>query len=97
MSSKISPQRKDLATGKTFDKEQLIRVVVDKNNQVTIDETGKLAGRGAYILIDNQSAKIVKNKKLLDRALKVKVDDQTYEQLEQLIDHKVARKELSAD
>lgn len=97
MSPKKQPQRKDLATGKSFDKEQLIRVVVDKNNQVTIDETGKMAGRGAYILIDNQSARIVKNKKLLDRALKVKVNQEIYQQLEQLIDHKVARKELSAD
>ena len=97
MSERKIPQRKDLVSGQLFDKNQLLRIVINKENKILIDENGKLDGRGAYILIDKQSAVTVKNKKMLDRTFKTKVDEEIYNQLIESIDHLVSRKELLAD
>jgi predicted RNA-binding protein YlxR (DUF448 family) len=45
------------------DKNNLIRVVKDNNSQISIDRTGKAAGRGAYIC---------DNIECLDKAIKAK-------------------------
>ena len=34
------------------DKKQLIRIVKNKNNEISLDRTGKKEGRGAYICDD---------------------------------------------
>jgi predicted RNA-binding protein YlxR (DUF448 family) len=91
------PQRRDLVTGEMFDKSQLLRIVIDKQEVVAIDKTGRLNGRGAYVQIDNQAALILKQKRLLDRALKTKVDDQIYDQIIEEVDHLVARRDLLAN
>ena len=41
--------RKDIVTGEMMPKRQLIRVVKNKEDEVSLDPTGKKAGRGAYI------------------------------------------------
>ena len=41
------PLRKCLATGEQLPKQQLIRIVRNKEGQVAVDPTGKMNGRGA--------------------------------------------------
>ena len=42
-------QRMCMGCNNKKDKRELIRVVLNKNGEIAIDKTGKLAGRGAYI------------------------------------------------
>ena len=42
-------QRKCMACNLKKDKYELIRIVKNKNNEILVDKTGKLDGRGAYI------------------------------------------------
>ena len=60
------------------DKKELIRVVKSQEGQISLDFTGKKAGRGAYICNDiNCINKMVKNK-LLNKAFETPIDEETY-------------------
>lgn len=62
-------------------KKELIRVVKSQDGDVSVDLTGKKAGRGAYICKNIECLeKAIKSKKL-ERSLKTKIDLQIYESL----------------
>lgn len=67
------------------DKNQLIRIVKSKDNEISIDRTGKMEGRGAYIC-DNQKCleKVIKSKRL-ERVLETNISDEIYESLRGVI------------
>ncbi len=67
------------------DKRELIRIVKDKEGNISIDRTGKLNGRGAYIC-DNIECfeKMVKAKKL-EKTFEMKIDNEIYEKLRGVI------------
>ena len=89
--------RKDIVTNQMFPKRELVRVVKNKENEVSIDPTGKAAGRGAYIGLDVEIAKKAKQKRIFERTFQVKIDDQFYDDLIAYVDHQQARKELFGD
>lgn len=91
------PMRKDVVTGEMIPKKQLVRIVKNKEGQVSIDPTGKKAGRGAYIHLDVAIAKQAKAKQVFDKAFNIKVADEFYDELIAYVDHQVARKELFGD
>ena len=97
MKTRKIPMRKDIVTNQMFPKRELVRVVKNKENEVSIDPTGKAAGRGAYIGLDVEIAKKAKQKRIFDRTFQVKIDDQFYDDLIAYIDHQQARKELFGD
>jgi len=69
------PQRTCLACRQVGAKRGLLRVVRTPQGEVRVDETGKLAGRGAYVCrTESCLEKAVKQKKL-GRALGVAVGD----------------------
>lgn len=86
--------RKDIVTGEMAPKKDLVRIVKDKENNVTIDETGKKSGRGAYVSIDVKVAQKAKDEKKLDEVFSVDLSDEFYDDLIAYVDHKQARKEL---
>ncbi len=86
--------RKDIVTGEMMPKRQLIRVVKNKEGEVTLDPTGKKSGRGAYIAVDVEIAKRAKEEKTFDKAFHVKLDDSFYDELIQYTDHLQARQAL---
>ncbi|MHA8111215.1 RNase P modulator RnpM [Lactobacillaceae bacterium Melli_B4] len=88
------PMRKDIVTGEMAPKKELIRVVRDKEGNVSIDKTGKKSGRGAYITMDVDVAKQAKQKKTFNKVFEVNVDDQFYDELIAYTDHEQARKKL---
>ena len=45
MKTRKIPMRKDIVTNQMFPKRELVRVVKNKENEVSIDPTGKAAGR----------------------------------------------------
>ena len=66
-------------------KRELIRIVKDKQNNVSIDRTGKMEGRGAYICDDiNCLEKVIKSKRL-EKVLDIAVSEQTYNELRSVI------------
>ena len=64
-----------------FDKTELIRVVKDQNGEYCLDESGKKNGRGAY-LCKACSTKCV-DKKLLNKILKTKLDENLYSEIDE--------------
>ncbi|MHA8138466.1 RNase P modulator RnpM [Lactobacillaceae bacterium Scapto_B20] len=88
------PMRKDIVTGEMAPKKELIRVVRDKEGNVSIDKTGKKSGRGAYITMDVEVAKLAKQKKTFNKVFEVNVDDRFYDELIEYTDHEQARKKL---
>ncbi|WP_304421391.1 RNase P modulator RnpM, partial [uncultured Limosilactobacillus sp.] len=78
MKKRKVPMRKDIVTGEMMPKRQLIRVVKNKEGEVTLDPTGKKSGRGAYIAVDVEIAKRAKEEKTFEKAFHVKLDDSFY-------------------
>lgn len=62
MNKKI-PMRSCVVTKESLPKKELIRVVRDKEGNVTIDLTGKQNGRGAYLTKDLDVIKKLKKVK----------------------------------
>ena len=59
--------RKDLLTNTMQPKKELVRVVIDKEKNISVDPTGKKPGRGAYVSLDPDSKiAAAKEKKVLD-------------------------------
>ena len=94
MKKRKVPMRKDIVTGEMMPKRQLIRVVKNKEGEVTLDPTGKKSGRGAYIAVDVKIAKRAKEEKTFEKAFHVKLDDSFYDELIQYTDHIQARQAL---
>lgn len=79
------PQRTCMACNQKKDKNELIRIVKNKNNEINIDKSGKMAGRGAYICNDiNCLEKVVKSKRL-ERVLETNISDEIYKSLRGVI------------
>lgn len=78
---KKQPQRTCMGCNAKKDKKDLIRIVKNKNGQITIDKTGKLEGRGAYIC-DNKDCleKVIKSKRL-ERVFDMQISNEIYESL----------------
>ncbi|MCT4595626.1 MAG: YlxR family protein [Anaeromicrobium sp.] len=79
--AKKIPLRQCLGCMESKPKKELIRVVRSKDGQISIDKTGKLAGRGAYICDDIQCFNKLKKKRGLNRAFSQEISEEIYEQL----------------
>lgn len=86
--------RKDIVTGEMMPKRQLIRVVRNKENEVSLDPTGKKPGRGAYVAVDVKVAEQAKKERTFDKEFNVKLDDNFYDELIKYADHAQARQKL---
>ena len=85
MKVKKVPQRTCVVSHEKCDKKDLIRIVKTPLNEIVIDLTGKVNGRGAYLKKDIEVIKKAKSNKLLNRVLEVEIPDKIYEELEEII------------
>ena len=82
---KRQPQRTCMGCNEKKNKKELIRIVKNKNNEISIDRTGKQDGRGAYICDDiNCLDKVIKSKRL-EKVFDYKISDKIYENLRGVI------------
>ena len=82
---KKQPQRTCMGCNEKKDKTDLIRIVKNKDNEISIDRTGKKEGRGAYICDDvNCLEKVIKSKRL-ERVLEIPISKEIYESLRGVI------------
>lgn len=75
------PQRTCIGCNTQKNKNELIRIVMNKEGQISIDRTGKANGRGAYIC-DNIECleKMIKSKRL-ERSFETHISNEIYEEL----------------
>jgi predicted RNA-binding protein YlxR (DUF448 family) len=83
MSPKKIPLRKCVACQEMTPKKSLIRVVRSPESEIKLDPTGKASGRGAYICTKAECFALARKKNAFERALKSKVADEVYQQLEE--------------
>lgn len=75
------PLRKCVATGEQLPKKELIRIVKNKEGEVSVDPTGKKNGRGAYLKRSLDTIELAKKKKILNRVLDTEIPEEIYEEL----------------
>ncbi len=80
MQKKI-PQRQCMGCRERKAKKELIRVVRGTDGVVSLDFSGKLNGRGAYVCPDVQCLKKAQKAKSLERSLEVPIPDEVYDRL----------------
>lgn len=74
-----------IGCGEMKPKKELIRIVKNKEGEISLDFTGKKPGRGAYICNSEEClVKAIKNKKI-ERSFSQKIDDEIYEKLKEEI------------
>lgn len=86
MKKKI-PMRKCILTNQMYPKKDLIRVVVNKENEVFADGTGKVNGRGSYVVKNLDAVQDARNKKKLESMLGFTTEklDPVYDEVIRLI------------
>ena len=81
MQKKI-PQRQCMGCRERKAKRELIRVVRGTDGNVSLDFSGKLNGRGAYICPDPACLTKAQKAKSLERSLEVPIPEEVYDRLE---------------
>ena len=79
------PQRMCVVTREKTDKRNLLRIVKDKEGNVSVDETGKKNGKGAYITKDLKVLETAKKNRVLERVFEISNLDNIYEEIENTI------------
>jgi len=87
MSEKRIPLRKCLGCNEQKSKRELIRVVKNKDGQISIDNTGKKPGRGAYICNDSMCLKQAIKANRFSRAFECKIEPEIFDKLVEEIEH----------
>jgi uncharacterized protein len=85
MKVKKIPQRMCTGCMEMKPKKELIRVVKNKENEISIDLHGKKPGRGAYICRDIECLEKAVKTKRLERNLETKINDEIYDKLKEEI------------
>ncbi len=87
MKKRKIPLRTCVVTGEKLDKRDLLRIVRDKDLNVSIDLTGKMNGRGAYIKKDLKVLDEAIKKKSLEKKLECKISDEVYDEIRKLLEN----------
>ena len=82
---KSQPQRTCMGCNTKKDKKNLIRIVKNKENEISIDKIGKKEGRGAYICDDVQCLEKVIKSKRLEKVFDMQISEEIYENLRGVI------------
>ena len=62
-------------------KNELIRIVKDKDGNISIDKTGRANGRGAYICDNSKCLEQAIKSKRIEKSFEMKIDEKIYEDL----------------
>lgn len=94
MKERKIPLRKCVVSGEMKPKKEMIRVVRSKEGEISIDPTGKMPGRGAYLSMEPEVVQKSWDKNILDKQLKQHLSDEFYQELLDYVSHQKARREL---
>ena len=76
---KKMPERTCIGCNEVKAKNDLIRIVKTKENEVFVDKTSKASGRGAYICNNVECLEKAIKSKRLNKTFKMQIDNQIYE------------------
>ena len=85
MQQKRIPLRKCTGCGEMKPKKELVRIVKDPEGAISLDRTGKTAGRGAYICPEEACLAAAKKARRLEKAFSCQIPDAVYTQLEEAL------------
>ena len=83
------PQRTCTVCRTQKNKNELLRIVKNKENIIKVDVNGKEPGRGAYICLSMECLEKAKKGKKLEKALDIKISDEIYDEIKNIIESKV--------
>lgn len=83
MKKKYKPQRICIGCREKKFKEELVRVVKTPEEEILLDTTGKLNGRGAYLCRDTACLEKAKQGRRLERSLSAQIPSEVYDHLEE--------------
>lgn len=75
------PMRMCIVTHEKMPKKELVRIVRTPEDNVVVDLTGKVNGRGAYIKKDSAVISKAKASKIFEKHLEVAIPEEVYTQL----------------
>ena len=81
MVKKHIPQRMCIGCGTQKDKRELLRVVRNKEGEISLDATGKKPGRGAYLCPCPDCLKKAQKARRLEKALSAQISPEVDESL----------------
>ena len=81
MQKKI-PQRQCMGCRERKAKRDMIRVVRTTEGTVSLDFSGKMNGRGAYVCPDMECLKKARKSRALERGLEIEIPQEVYDRLE---------------
>lgn len=85
MKTKKVPMRMCAGCGEMFDKRTLVRVVKSPEGEISLDLTGKKAGRGAYVCKNPDCLKKARKKKAFERSFGVAISAEVFDKMEEEI------------
>ena len=86
------PQRTCIGCNVQKNKSDLIRIVMNKEGNISIDKTGKANGRGAYICNNIECLEKAKKSKRIEKSLEIPISEEIYSQIENIIIKKIGKK-----
>lgn len=81
MTVKKVPIRRCVGCGEGKPKKELVRVVRTAEGEISVDETGRKAGRGAYLCHNAACLAKARKKRSLERAFEATIPDEVYTRL----------------
>ena len=79
------PQRTCVGCMQKKDKKELIRIVKNKQNEISIDKTGKKEGRGIYICKNIECLEKAIKTKRIEKKFEKKISEEIYESIRGVI------------
>ena len=85
MKIKKVPMRMCIVCREMKEKQDLTRIVKDREGKIKVDVTGKSAGRGAYICNNPECVKKLFKHKFLNKIFSQNVPDEIYSEVEEVL------------
>ena len=83
MQNRKVPLRMCTGCGEHLPKKEMVRVVRSKEGEISVDLTGKKAGRGAYVCKNVECLRKARKTKRFERAFECQIPDEVYDRLEE--------------
>lgn len=77
--AKQIPVRQCMGCREMKPKNEMVRIIRTPENEICLDKTGRMNGRGAYICMNIECFNKAVRSKAVERALKVSIPDDIYE------------------
>jgi hypothetical protein len=71
--------------GQMKPKRELVRVVKNQEGEISLDLTGKKAGRGAYVCRDIECLKKARKARRLEKAFSCRIPEEVYDRMEEAL------------